>query len=72
MSAAEIEYYRQRASVERSRAEDAPTTQIAKVHLQLAALYQQLIDRKVTAERNGQDPAPPLHFVPPAQAGRSR
>jgi hypothetical protein len=69
VSSKDIAYYRERAAVERSRAEDAPTTAIAKVHLQLAALYQNLID-EMSSSAAGQDPALPLHIVPPARAGR--
>ncbi len=38
-----IEYYRQRALVERSRAMDAPTPRIAAVHQELAKLYDDFI-----------------------------
>jgi hypothetical protein len=46
MSEDEIEYYRQRAQIERSRAADAVTPQIAEIHLKLAGLYEEFIQDK--------------------------
>jgi hypothetical protein len=43
MSSEDINYYRQRARVERSRAKEAPTPEIASVHERLADLYEKLI-----------------------------
>lgn len=39
----DIQYYQQRALVERSRARSAPTHRIAAVHEELAALYEEFI-----------------------------
>jgi hypothetical protein len=45
MSSEEIQYYAQRASIERSRAQDAPTPEIAAIHEKLADMYESLVGR---------------------------
>ncbi|WP_152569523.1 MULTISPECIES: hypothetical protein [Sphingomonas] len=43
------EYYRQRVIIERQRATDAPNLKIAKVHMQLADLYEELVESREDA-----------------------
>ena len=43
MSQGDTEYYRQRAMIERQRAQSAPTPQIALIHEELAELYENFI-----------------------------
>jgi hypothetical protein len=46
----DVQYYQQRAIVERSRAKSAPTPEIAAVHEELARLYDNLTGVAVSAE----------------------
>jgi hypothetical protein len=50
MSSEDITYYRERLEVERSRALDAPTPEIARSHAKLADLYEQLIVKLMTSQ----------------------
>lgn len=70
----DLQYYQQRASVERSRAKDAPSPEIASVHERLADLYEALIaGTPDEAEKSvAQDLAPPPHMPPRAQSGTLR
>ncbi|WP_344695415.1 hypothetical protein [Sphingomonas rosea] len=43
MPSEDIAYYQQRASVERDRAKSAPTAEIAAIHEQLSAHYENVI-----------------------------
>jgi hypothetical protein len=68
MSSEDIEYYAERAIVERRRAQDAPTPEIAHVHGKLAGLYEALIVRFGAA--NGfQDLEPHPHTTQPTGPG---
>jgi len=67
----DMTYYQQRVATERDRAVDAPTTRIAKVHLQLAALYQGVIDQMASGEPSAPDRALPLRIVPQESSGIS-
>lgn len=40
----DLEYYRQRVIIERERATKAPSSAIAKVHMELSALYEQYVE----------------------------
>lgn len=60
MSDDDIEYYRDRAIVERGRAKSAPSEEIAAVHQRLADLYEKLINEK-SAEDRSQTLWPPVH-----------
>ena len=40
----DVEYYRERAAAERARAKAAAQPKIANIHLELASLYEQLVD----------------------------
>lgn len=44
MSPEEITYYRERAAIERHRAETSDDTRAAAIHAELADLYNQLVD----------------------------
>jgi hypothetical protein len=69
MSEEEVAYYRQRAEVERSRAADAVTPQIARIHLKLAGLYEAFIQNEMEASRFVQSDVWPLaHMSQPAQS----
>jgi len=52
----DVEYYRERAATERDRAKSAAQPKIAAIHLELASLYERLIELKVQE-------APPLRAV---------
>lgn len=45
MSSDEIEHYRQRAADERTRAAASPTHELAQAHLNLAIMYENLVER---------------------------
>ena len=49
MAPKELEYYQQRATAERERAEQS-SGEVAKVHAELARLYEKLIELKEGAE----------------------
>jgi hypothetical protein len=70
----DLEYYQQRALVERSRAKDAPSPEIASVHDRLADLYEAHVAETpvLPEEPFAQDLAPPLHTLPQAQSGTLR
>jgi len=53
----DLEYYRQRVIIERQRASTAPNQAIARVHMKLADLYEELVE---TAERRKVVPLPAL------------
>jgi hypothetical protein len=68
MSKDDITYYRQRAVIERSRAKDAPTPEIASVHERLADLYENFIatlDRPVANDLGSVQPPHNVRLVPP-------
>jgi hypothetical protein len=60
MSDDDITYYRKRAATERSRATDAPTDELKAVHLKLAIMYENLLDR-LDQSGTAQDLEPPAH-----------
>ena len=45
MSSDDIEYYRTRAAEERRAAADATQSEVAAIHLELAKLYEALVER---------------------------
>jgi hypothetical protein len=57
----DLEYYRQRAVVERQRASTAPTPLIAAIHERLAASYEELVE--------GRSTPPILQIVPLSDQG---
>jgi hypothetical protein len=67
----DIEYYRDRALVERSRAKTAPSPQIAAVHDQLASLYEALTSEGQEGSDAAPSPWPQPHTPQQAQAGAS-
>jgi hypothetical protein len=68
MSSEDINYYRQRANTERSRATDAPTPEIARIHLKLASLYEDLIHKMGDPGDLHSDVWPRAHTSEPGQA----
>ena len=44
MSPRDIEYYRQRAAKERTHADEAASSELAEIHLELACFYEKLIE----------------------------
>lgn len=72
MSSDDISYYRERARVERSRAQDAPSPEIASVHEQLAGLYEALIGAPEQAPANDLAPELPPHRLRQEQPGIQR
>lgn len=64
MSSEDLEYYADRAIVERRRAQDAPTPEIGHVHEKLADLYEALIVR-LGAANGFQDLEPHQHTAQP-------
>ena len=60
MSDDDITYYQRRAAVERSRAGDAPTDELRAVHLKLAIMYENLLER-LKQSGTAQDLEPPPH-----------
>lgn len=61
----DIQYYQQRALVERSLAKSAPTPKIAAVHAELAALYESFIQEMGLVEDPSNVSALPLPQEPP-------
>lgn len=61
MQPSDLDYYRQRAIVERDRASTAPTEVIAAVHERLAAGYEELIELHEAGSTRTN-----LHLVPSA------
>lgn len=72
MSLEDLNYYRRRAAIERSRAEDAPTPVIASVHMKLAGLYEELVNRVEPRAANDHALALPPHMPQPDQSGIQR
>jgi hypothetical protein len=68
MSSEDINYYRQRAETERSRAKDAPTPEIAGIHLKLASLYEDFIRKMGDPRADQSDVWPRAHTFEPGQA----
>jgi hypothetical protein len=66
MSYEDLEYYAQRAIVERRRVKDAPTPEIAHVHEKLAGMYEAVIQRLVAAQ-GSQDAEPRPHKSQPSE-----
>jgi hypothetical protein len=66
MSSEDINYYRQRAAIERSRADEAPTPEIAGVHERLAELYGNFIQTMSGPVGNDHLALPP-HIEQPTQ-----
>ncbi len=60
MTEDDIEYYRERAMVERGRAKTAPSEEIALVHERLASLYEKLVS-ETSAEDRAPSSRPPAH-----------
>ena len=56
MSPQELRYYRKRAELERQRAVESTDSSIAEIHLQLASLYEKLVELQ-------QMPKPTLSIV---------
>ena len=56
MSPTEIQYYRQRAIAERAQARSATPSQAALIHLELACMYEKIVELD-------QLPEIPLHLV---------
>jgi hypothetical protein len=67
MSEEDLQYYRGRALVERSRVASAPTPETAFVHDQLAGLYEALICQAPAEGAAAPTLWPPAHKPPPAQ-----
>jgi hypothetical protein len=68
MYSEDINLYRQRAETERSRATDAPTPEIAEVHLKLASLYEDVIHKMGDPRQLHSDVWPLAHTSQPAQS----
>jgi hypothetical protein len=58
----DLEYYQKRASVERSRALDAPTQEIAAIHNKLAGLYEDFIAALMNSRVANDQFAEPLPY----------
>jgi hypothetical protein len=64
MSSDDFNYYRERARIERERADQSSNTLAAEIHLELAGLYEKLI-------RLEQQPRPTLHIAVSGNSGAS-
>jgi hypothetical protein len=63
MSGEDLTYYRQRAVTERTRANGAPSKEIAEAHLKLAMMYENLLEGLERAA-SAQDLSPCPHTAP--------
>lgn len=72
MSSEDVLYYRERAAIERRRAQDAPTAEIASVHERLAELYDNFIATLNRPVANDRRPPQPPHNSPPTQSDPQR
>ena len=58
MSSSDIEYYRARAAEERRAAADATQSEVVAIHLELARLYEALVERPELGLGRGVNRAP--------------
>ena len=69
MSSHDIEYYRTRAAEERRAAADATQSEVAAIHLELARLYQALVEQPELRLGIGLARSAPFSFpLPPSGA----